>query len=436
MAATVTGGRWKMAPHLALLDRELTAIATGKTRRLIVQMPPRHGKSMLCGQYFPAWYLGVFPDRNIMYASYEAGQAAKYGRLARNVMQQHGARLFGLQVASDSHAAERWNIAGHEGGMVTAGAGGPLTGKGADVLIVDDPVKNAEQAISEVFRNKVWEWWESTALTRLEPRGSVVVIMTRWHRDDLAGRCLRDMKNEDWRVINLPALATQNCQLGRKPGEALWPQRYSRADLERIRDNRSLYWWLSLYQQQPARHAAVEWPARYFNDIYFETWPATLGARIITLDPSKGRSRHSDYSAYVMLGRGADGTYYADANLQRRSAGEMVDDGVELCRSFQPEALGIEGNAWQDLLAPMFEPRLRELNINGCLVHTIENFSVAKVNRIRRIDPHLRAGRLKIRNTPGGRLLVSQLAEFPLAAHDDGPDALEMALRWAETMQG
>lgn len=432
-ARTASRGRWKLANHLCKLDESLVDVANGDCKRLVVEFPPRHGKSELVGRYFPAWFLGTFPDKQVMYCSYEAKQARKYGRFARNVMQECGQEYFGVSVAEDSHAADMWNIEGREGGMVTAGIGGPLTGKGAQLLIADDPIKNAEEAVSEHKRNTIWDWWESTALTRLEPGGAVIIVMTRWHKDDLAGRSVREMADEGWRVLKFPALAEANDPLDREEGEALWPERFSREDLEKVRDNRSLYWWLALYQQRPTKHASVEWPSEYFEDCWFEAWPE-CGVKVITLDPSKGRTKHSDYSAYVMLGRGVDGCYYVDADLDRRSAGQIVDDGVELCRQFRPEALGIEENAWQDLLADMMTPRLHELNMIGIDVHTIGNYSVAKENRIRRIDPYLRNRRIKFRNTPGCKLLVNQLSEFPLAQHDDGPDALEMALRWAESM--
>ena len=138
--------------------------------------------------------------------------------------------------------------------MVTAGVGGPITGKGADILIIDDPVKNAEEANSQTYRDKTWEWYQSTAYTRLEPKGAIILIMTRWHEDDLAGRLLKHMQNgtgEKWEVINLPAIAEENDLLGRKPGEPLWPERYDLKELNRIKDTTGSYWWSALYQQRP-----------------------------------------------------------------------------------------------------------------------------------------------------------------------------------------
>lgn len=421
-----------MANHLAVIDRHLVD-TTFRPKRLIVEMPPRHGKSEMIGKYFPAWFLGAFPDKRVAYISYQAGHARTYGRAARNILQEWGPRCFGVEVASDLSAADNWGVEGHSGGMVTAGVGGPLTGKGADILIVDDPIKNAAEAISEHKRDAVWAWWESTALTRLEPGASVIIVQTRWHLDDLAGRSQRAMASENWEVISMPALAIEGRQdpLGRAPGEALWPARYNKETLAKIRDGRSLYWWSALYQQQPVKHDAIEWPASYFegDDIWFNDWPEDHGLRVITLDPSKGKTERGDYSAFVKVALLGD-TYYVEGDLERRVPTQIVETGVEHCKQFRPWGLGIESNAWQDLLGPMFQPSLGELNHGyGVLIHEIYN-RVNKELRIRRLDTFFKKRQIKFRNTKGTRMLVQQLKEFPLAAHDDGPDALEMAIRW------
>lgn len=395
-------------------------------------MPPRHGKSELICRYFPAWYLGLHPERNVILTSYEQKQASKYGRLSRNLIDEHGGRVFGgVHVAQDSSAADNWRIEGRDGGMTSVGIGGPLTGKGADLLIVDDPIKNAEQALSEAFRDAAWEWWQSTAFTRLEPNAAIVIVQTRWHSDDLVGRCLNRQRDENWTRIRLPALAELDGDpLGREPNEALWPERFGQKALERIRDGMDAYWWLSLYQQTPSRHESVEWPAHHFEDhIYFEQWPENIGLKVIALDPSKGRdAKHGDYSAFAKLAVTTDGHLYVEMDLARRPPGEIITDGVEHFRTFRPDGFVIESNAWQDLLGGMFESAMREINMLAMPVALFDN-RVKKEVRIRRLGAFF--DRLHVRNTPGGRLFVQQLREFPVAAHDDGPDALEMAVRYA-----
>lgn len=246
-----SNGKWYPAEHLVLLSDKLMDVADGKIKHLLVTFPPRHGKSEICSKYYPAWYLGTYPDRRIIGCSYEADFAAQWGYKARNIFTEYGKPLFNLDVSGDSSARDRWDIKGHLGGMNTAGVGGAITGKGAHLLLIDDPVKNAEQANSKVYRDKTYEWYTSTAYTRLEPGGSVVLIMTRWHSDDLAGRLLQE-EPDKWTVINLPAIAEDNDALGRNPGEALFPKRFDVPALMDIKRTLGSYWWNALYQQRPS----------------------------------------------------------------------------------------------------------------------------------------------------------------------------------------
>ena len=235
-------------------------------------MPPRHGKSELVSKYFPAWYLGLNPDKRVILSSYEADFASQWGRKVRQIITEVGKPLFDVEIRGDSKAADRWEISGHSGGMQTAGVGGPITGKGADVLIIDDPVKNAEEANSDVHREKAWDWYVSTAYTRLEPGGSVILVMTRWHEDDLAGRILKQSveSGEKWHIINLPAIATMEDGFGRKAGYPLWPERYPLARLEEIRKAIPPYWWEALYQQAP-----VPPGGDLFKKSWFKYWKWT-----------------------------------------------------------------------------------------------------------------------------------------------------------------
>lgn len=185
--------------------------------------------------------------------SYEADFAASWGRKARSVLEEYGPAVFGVTVSTESHAANRWGLQKHTGEMITAGVGGPITGRGAGLLLIDDPVKNAEEANSVTFRDRAWEWYMSTAYTRLEPGGKVVLVMTRWHADDLVGRILgqTEIAGEHWEVIRLVAIAESD-ELGRGAGEALWPERYPLEVLEKTRTTIGPYYWAALYQQRPA----------------------------------------------------------------------------------------------------------------------------------------------------------------------------------------
>lgn len=205
-------------------------------------------------RWFNVWYLNLFPDRRVILSSYEATFAATWGRKVRNTINSHYREL-AVRVAEDSSAANQWDTT-EGGGMYTAGVGGAITGRGCNLLIVDDPLKNMQDANSQVMRDRLWDWWESTAYTRLEPDGAAIVVQTRWHTDDLAGRLIAAMQDgtgEHWDVLDLPAIAddAEHDQMGRLPGEPLWPARFSADDLARIRTAVGPYVWEALYQQRP-----------------------------------------------------------------------------------------------------------------------------------------------------------------------------------------
>lgn len=252
-AITASRGRWTAANHLLVLSDKLTQVAAGNLKRLMIYMPPRHGKSQLTSQYFPAWYLGHHPDNRVILTSYEADFAASWGWKARNTFEEFAPEIFGHSVRSDSSARNRWDIVGHPGGMNTAGVGGAITGKGADLLIIDDPVKNAEDANSELKRDKAWDWYQSTAYTRLEPEAAIILIMTRWHQEDLGGLLLKEMDagGEGWEILEFPAIAEEDDILKRKVGDPLWKERYPTESLNRIQGTLSAYWWAAMYQQSP-----------------------------------------------------------------------------------------------------------------------------------------------------------------------------------------
>jgi predicted phage terminase large subunit-like protein len=433
-------GRWKMARHLAFLDQTvLTAIDDAQASLLdglIVCMPPQHGKSELCSKFLPAWYLGTFPDRRVILIGYEAGFAATWGRKARDLLDQWG-WLFGVQVSRRSAAVHRWDLQGRDGGMTTAGVGGPITGRGAHLLIVDDPIKNDEEARSASHRQKQWDWWQSTATTRLRPGGLAIVVQTRWHRDDLGGRILREAKTngQRWREVRLPALAEENDPLGRAPGDALWPEVYNGEHLLRTQASHTNYYWRAMYQQDPLAEGSTEWPDSYFGpSIWFDEWPREWLCRIMALDPSKGRdARFGDYSAFVMLQFGRDYTVYIDADLDVRNISVIVETALEIARDFQPNGFMVETNQFQELLATELQRRAAETNFFLPLYHCDNH--VPKVVRIRSLTQYLSGGRLKFKaGSRGARLLVEQLRDFPNGDHDDGPDALEMAIRLANQL--
>lgn len=248
--------------HIWLLSDYLMRVERGEISRLIVEMPPRHGKSETTTVKFPAWYLGRHPDRRVIIASHTQTLAARFSMRARNDYAQYAPEVWGTGVSADSSAMHRWDVDDPQaapgqppGGMIAAGVGGPITGQGAHLAIIDDPVKGAEDANSRVQRDALWDWYRFVLRTRLMPGGAIVLVLTRWHEDDLAGRLLRaaadDPTADQWTVLRLPAIAEEDDPLGRAPGQALWPEQYDEAALAAIQASVGTYVWAALYQQRP-----------------------------------------------------------------------------------------------------------------------------------------------------------------------------------------
>ncbi|MGE5551504.1 MAG: phage terminase large subunit [Bacteroidota bacterium] len=250
-----SNGTWQPAPHLEILCDHLEAVERGEIRRLIVDMPPQHGKSEVADRKFPAWYLGRHPMRRIMLTAYGDDLAYDFSRASRACFEEWAPELWGLRLSGRSFAVGRWDILKWNGGITAGGIGGRLTGRGAWLAIVDDPIKNWEEANSPTYRERVWNWYQTVLRPRVHPLGAIVVIMTRWHEDDLVGRLLKqqELGGEKWTVLKLPALAEEGDPLGRVPGEPLWPERgYTREWYEETKRGMAPLQWAAMYQQRPS----------------------------------------------------------------------------------------------------------------------------------------------------------------------------------------
>lgn len=247
-----TRGRYRHAKHTRLIASYCQRIADGEALRLIITAPPRHSKSMTVSESLPAYFLGRNPNKRVILVAYGADLAVHFGRENRRKLMEYGPRVFGVSVSKDEASVTSWGLEGTPGGMVSVGLGGPITGRGADLLIVEDPVKNQQEALSATYRESVWREWVATLSTRLSPSASVVVIMTRWHEDDLVGRLLRSGP-EDWRVLTFPCEAEEGDLLGRPLGEPLWPEvGFDDAWITRKKREVGSTVWAALYQQRPS----------------------------------------------------------------------------------------------------------------------------------------------------------------------------------------
>lgn len=253
-AAYLSRGRWLPAPHLNLIAEEIAQVENGPVF-LIVTIPPRHGKSELISHYTPVWFLKRWPYKRVILSSYQIGFASEWGGRAKATIVENEPDL-GLSLMTDTKAKARWSIQGYGGGMVSTGIGGALTGRGGDLIIIDDPIKSQKEALSATYRNTAKEWYKATLRTRLQPGGSIIILMTRWHEDDLVGWLLSEnpegLEHRDpWKVINLPAIAHEDDPLGRPQGTALWPVMYDLDALLDLRQATGSYWWSAEYDGSP-----------------------------------------------------------------------------------------------------------------------------------------------------------------------------------------
>ncbi len=383
-------------------------------------MPPRHGKSELVSHWFPVWFLNQWADRRIILASYEADFAASWGRKVRNSITANQEHL-SVRVADDSAAANRWDTT-EGGGMVTAGVGGPITGRGAHLLVIDDPVKNAEDANSETIRQKVWDWWTSTAYTRLEPGGAAVVVMTRWHEDDLVGRLIREMASdgEHWDVLNLPALAEEGDALGRQLGEPLWPWRFASEALAKIKRAIGSYFWAALYQQRPSPPEGSLLKRGWWK--WYRQAPETFDEVIQSWDMAFKDLKASDYVVGQVWGRKGADKYLLD----------QVRDQMDFPTTVQ--AVKALSAKWPKARAKLVEDKANGPAVIATLKHDLAGLipvepEGGKVARASAVSPDIEAGNVYLPEiAPWVKDFVEECAAFPMGAHDDQVDAMSQAL--------
>jgi len=421
--------RLELAPLHRRLIEVLEGVESGRHDRVMLFLPPRHGKSLLSSELFPAWYLGCHPDRSIIAASYGAELATDFGRRVRNLMTSFPYRTVfpNATVSPDSTAAHRFNLVAG-GAYYAVGAGGALTGRGADCradcLLVDDPIKGREDADSETFRRNLHEWYESVAYTRLQPGGAIVLIQTRWHEDDLAGWLLREHAFEGWEVVSLPAIAEPDDPLGRPEGAALWPSRFPLKALERIREAIGGSAWASLYQQRPAAAEGAIFKRPWWQYWNETTLPARFEQIILSLDTAFKTSSTSDFSVGLVVGQGPTGYYILDLWRQRVEFPQLKRAIEMLAQKWRPDRTLIEDKASGQSL-------LQELKSSSRLAVFPIKVDSDKVSRAHAATPLIEAGKVYL---PQGASwlpeFIDEASAFPAAAHDDQVDALTQALNY------
>lgn len=434
---------YQQAAHIEVMADHLEAVERGDILRSIITAPPGHSKSLNVSELFPAWYLGKHPDRSIILSSYEAGVAYTFSRSARNLVAEPEYReVFpGVELSPDSQAVGQWALAGQKRfSMVGAGVGGPITGKRANLFIIDDPVKNYQEAMSATYRQKTWDWWRSTARTRLEPDAAVVLIMTRWHESDLAGRMLRamgeDPEADQWTVLSLPAIDEE--------GRALWPERYPIKALREARGTLGSWLFTAMYQGSPQPEEGNLIKREWFR--FVPSMPdGAQGVRCWDLAATaKETQKHDpDRSASVFLAAldvddpeapgGKRRQYYVDRAVRGTWAPLDLDANVKAVAQLDGPnvSVGILAGAGP---GEIIVSHFRKL-LGGYLVRGVPEVG-DKVVRSLPWRVALEAGNLFLVEGDWNWEFIEEMAAFPTGAHDDWEDSMSGAHLMLEDMAG
>lgn len=407
--------------HHQEICKALTKIDNGEIDRLIICMPPRHGKSTLAAIYYPSWFIGKHPQKDVIISSYSGDLAVGFGRKCRNIVDSDIYRTVfdNVRLAEDSKSASIWHT--QEGGGFTAtGVGGATTGKGAHLYIVDDPFKNREEAESQVIRDKVWDWYSSVVYTRLEKKSAIILIMTRWHQDDLVGRILKESPDE-WTILDYPAIAIKD-EEKRNEGEALWPDKYPIESLKRIKKNITSYDWSALYQQKPTSKESQEFKMNWFR--YYDEPPKNMNI-YMTVDPAISKKDKACNSAIVICGYDSSNKMYIlDYVAKKLDPGELIDWIFLKYKHWRPMQVGVEVVAYQEALVYFMKEKMKATR-EFLPIKEIRNKS-DKEQRIRRLIPLYQNE--QIFHKSGMKELEDELLSFPQGSTVDIIDALAMQL--------
>lgn len=408
-----------------MIAEKLEGIVDGSVDRLMVNMPPRHGKSELASRRFPAFLLGVNPEIEIVVASYNSEKAREFGYEVRDIVKsaEYQSLFPGVALRDDSKAADRWNTTAG-GSLRAVGIGTALTGRGADVLLIDDPIKDDEEADSELRRERIWSWYSSVAYTRLSPGGRVVVIQTRWHEDDLTGRLLMEQAKggDKWDILELPAISST--------GEALWPERYPIEYLQRIQRVTLPRHWAALYQQRPAPEEGAYYKREWFR--YYDEAPKHL--RIYGASDYAVTDGAGDYTVHIVVGVDPDDNIYVlDVWRVQAQTDVWVEGFIDTVARWKPMKWAEESGQIIKSVGPLLDKRMRERKVWAVR----EQFSSAhdKPTRSRSMQGRAAMGKVYLPSkAPWLADFTTELLTFPAGRHDDMVDAFGLVGRMLDEM--
>lgn len=421
-----TNAQYRAASHHELICGKLEAVERGDIDRLMIFMPPRHGKSELASRRFPAWFIGKNPEKQIITASYGADLATDFGRDVRNIVASgEYSRLFPTRLSEDSRAAYRWNT-DRGGSYVAVGVGGGITGRGADIALIDDPFKDRAEADSETIRERVKAWYQSTLYTRLMPGGAVILIQTRWHEDDLAGWLLEQAERggDQWDVLELPA---------EQGGEALWPEWYPIEALHRIKAAIGPREYSALYQQKPQPDEGTyfkrEW-FKWYREVPAHTARFMAGDFAVTEDGG-------DFTEIGVVAIDPNDDMYVAPELGwwsgQTSADKWIDALLDLARAHRPDIFVSEKGVIKNAVEPFLQKRSRERGIyvsHEWLPHIGDKPTNARAFQARAAN-----GKVYLPDNDVGHRILAQLLAFPAGKHDDVVDVLGLIGRYLQSMR-
>lgn len=434
-AKHLSGGAWVPYPYLRYISKAITQAIVKGNGRLLVSLPPRHGKSLLISHWIPLWYLNLFPTKKIILASYASELSHLFGRQLRNSANLYKQRLNFL-LAEDSQASQRFNTS-QGGSFISTGIGGSITGKGGDLLIIDDAIKNLQESRSKLQREKIKEWFQTVFYTRKEPNATIVVLMTRWHEDDLIGYLSKE-HSEDWTNICLPALATEEDFLGRKVGDALCPERYTTKDLEIIRDGMhnektdeigiGSRMFSALYQQTPVPDGGVIWKKDWFqyytespDDIYNK-----LSISVQSWDMTFTDKDSSDFVVGIVLGMHCGNIYILDMVRERMGLTKTLTEFKKLTEK------------WPKARYKLVEGAANGFAVENVLRSTIKGILLlpakgSKELRAISCQPVIESGRVFLPSPEKAkwvREFLDEVVHFPAGQHDDQIDAVSQGINY------
>lgn len=408
--------RYRTARHHRIIAEQLERVSRGEVDRLMLLVPPRHGKSELASIRLPAWFLGCQPHKQFLSVSATEGLASDFGRAVRNTISSPEYRaIFDTRLSEDSQAKGKWHTS--DGGIYYAlGIGGSVLGRGGDCILIDDPYASMQDALSELTRKNVWDWYTGTAYNRLMPGGSIVVINHRMHEDDLCGRLLAQQAagGDRWEVVELPAI--------NEAGEALWPDAYPIEALERIRKNSQARFWAALYQQQPAPEEGDYFKSDWLRPYEKAPDPKTL--RVYGGSDYAVTSDGGDYTVHAVVGIDPENRMYLLDLWRKQAASDVwVEAFCDLVLKWKPIGWSEEQGQIKSGVGPFLDRRQRE-----------RRAYVVREQFPTRGDKAVRAQSIRGRMALEGIYVPigadwypafrSELLSFPAGKHDDQVDAL------------